>query len=224
MSSTSTASEGQPVFLLLHLHISHLDQYPDELLAAVLPDVGVQPRREVFTDITNTEGSFEAALAYVKGIHEVVLSGAAMGLRPTSSLGCVPPTNAEVKSSDSDVGPFKFFYHSLYPSHLQDSNSPSRGILCWPARARHLLDYARLGAPRHCRQDSGFGRECQALMILPFTRVRISYRDSNGTQLTREQCQSVRDSDRLRPPDSAQQYPPRKNEILSKGADAYLFA
>lgn len=67
--------------------ISRVDQPPlpvavAEFLATVLPDASPQQRQDVFDDAVNTEGGFEAAVAFFKRFHDVVASGVVMGVRP----------------------------------------------------------------------------------------------------------------------------------------------
>jgi len=148
-----------------------------------MPDVtSAQRRREIFAETVSTEGSFEAALrlAFVERIHKVVVSGVVMGA-PS------PPANAEVKSSD--VGPFRIFYHATYPSHLQD-NSPFMWNFYIGKRGQGLdsimPDWMRQGIVVKIPGLTGKWGECPVLTIPPSTRVRISYHDSNRTQVTDE--------------------------------------
>ncbi|KAJ7364273.1 hypothetical protein DFH08DRAFT_838807 [Mycena albidolilacea] len=157
-------------------------KFPDELLATVLPDVCAQRRRDAFAEVVNTEGSFEAAIAFIKRIHEAVASGVVMGA-PS------PPAHRHAEVKSTDVGQFRIFYHATFPSHLQDSNAfmwnfyiGQRG----QGLPSIMPDWARQGIVVKIPGLTGKWGECQALTVLPSTRVRISYHDSNRTQVTHE--------------------------------------
>ncbi|KAJ7903392.1 hypothetical protein B0H14DRAFT_2664772 [Mycena olivaceomarginata] len=116
-----------------------------EFLATMLPDASPQQRQDVFDDAVNTEGGFEAAVAFFKRFHDVVASGVVFGA-PS------PPVNADIKSTD--VGPFTIFYHPTFPRHLQKNN---------PLRVRSIM-------PDWAQQGIVVKIPCQALTILPSTR------------------------------------------------------
>ncbi|KAJ7856746.1 hypothetical protein B0H14DRAFT_2752636 [Mycena olivaceomarginata] len=147
-----------------------------EFLATVLPDASPQQRQDVFDDTVNTEGGLEAAVAFFKRFHDVVASGVMMGA-PS------PPVNAEIKSTD--VGPFTIFYHPTFPRHLQENN-----LFMWNfyigRRGQGVClimpDLAQQGIVVKIPGLTGEWGECQALTILPSTRVRLTYYDTPAKQ------------------------------------------
>ncbi|KAJ7791197.1 hypothetical protein B0H14DRAFT_2936435 [Mycena olivaceomarginata] len=148
-----------------------------EFLATVLPDASPQQRQDVFDDAVNTEGGFGAAVAFFKRFHDVVASGVVMGA-PS------PPVNAEVKSTD--VGPFTIFYHPTFPRHLQENN-PFMWNFYIGRRGQgvHSImpDLAQQGIVVKIPGLTGEWGECQALTILPSTRVRLTYYDTPRSKL-----------------------------------------
>ncbi|KAJ7076403.1 hypothetical protein B0H15DRAFT_1026652 [Mycena belliarum] len=86
-----------------------------------------------------------------------------------------------LRSNPPTLARFRIFYHATFPSHLQDSKP-----FMWNFYIGHrgqglpsiLPDWARQGIVVKIPSLAGERGECQALMILPSTRVRISYYDS----------------------------------------------
>ncbi|KAJ7744315.1 hypothetical protein B0H14DRAFT_2986948 [Mycena olivaceomarginata] len=123
-----------------------------------------QQRQYVFDDAVNTEGGFEAAVAFFNA--------------PS------PPVNADIKSTD--VGPFTIFYHPTFPRHLQRITR-LRGTFyigrCGQGVRSIMPDWAQQGIVVKIPGLTGEWGECQALTILPSTRVRLTYYDTPGSKL-----------------------------------------
>ncbi|KAJ7240415.1 hypothetical protein B0H12DRAFT_55102 [Mycena haematopus] len=178
---------------------------PPDLLDAVLPNTTHDERVKSFNDVLELEGSVDAAVALHTRVYECIKTGVVIGVRPVppphltlvffcaTQIQCVqatyPPANAVIHTAD--VGPLRLFYHSLYPAHLRANNPFSWNLYIGrPGQGLESImpDWEAQGIRVEVPNLLGRWERCGALTILPSTRVRITYpesdRDNEGKKFT----------------------------------------
>ncbi|KAJ7226729.1 hypothetical protein GGX14DRAFT_626900 [Mycena pura] len=139
-----------------------------QILATLLPDGDADRRNTYLQDHIDAMG-YEGAVAALRQTYDVVQTGVFVG--PP-----FPPPNAEVQSAE--VGPFKIFYHSLYPRELQHRARFNWNFyIGWRGEGLESImpDWSKRGIVVKITNLLGRWENCRVLTVLPSTRVRITY-------------------------------------------------
>ncbi|KAJ7021982.1 hypothetical protein C8F04DRAFT_1194940 [Mycena alexandri] len=142
------------------------------VVAAVLPNA--KDHRAIFAETIENEGSYEAAVAYFEDFYKVVNSGVVFG-------AALPPP--DVILSSIDVGRLTVFYHSTFPADLQRGNAFTWNFYIGlrGAGAHSIMsDWSKRGIVVRIPGLARKWEECQVLIVLACTRVRISYPEGTG--------------------------------------------
>ncbi|KAJ7226726.1 hypothetical protein GGX14DRAFT_417202, partial [Mycena pura] len=139
-----------------------------QILATLLPD-GEADRRKTFLQDHIDGMGYEAAVVALRQTYNAVQTGVVVG-------ASFPPPRAEVKSAE--VGPFKIFNHSLYPRELQHRTQFQWNFyIGWRGEGLESImpDWSKRGIVVKIPNFIGQWENCPLLIILPSTRVRITY-------------------------------------------------
>ncbi|KAJ7174256.1 hypothetical protein C8R46DRAFT_1347496 [Mycena filopes] len=141
------------------------------LLATVLPNASPQELHEYWNTAFSTADGLEVAMASFRQFRDAFNTGVVIG-RTTL------PTNPNFLIKSADIGPFTIKYHATFPADIQEEHAFTWNFYIGWQGQDPMTDWEEQGITVDIPllNHGSEWMECRVLQVLPYTRVRLTYK------------------------------------------------